>query len=210
MAAPLFIALLWLSVYMPLPCAASPYTEPSNGFGPLKFTPNGTFHIAIFEDLHLVRVRIVTPFPVASDTQVLTHTSAWGPSNTWADTGAANDLLSLTVMNETLAIEQPDFVVLNGDLISGQNALAENATVFINMIVGPLLDRNLTWASTYGNHDSDFNLSRSAILQTEQKWPHCRTTSMVADEKAGVSNYYLAVYASNCSVAALCAPELIL
>ena len=65
--------------------------------------------------------------------------------------------------------------MLNGDLITGENAYLENSTVYIDKIVAPLVDRGLTWASTYGNHDSAFNLSREAIFAREHRWPNART-----------------------------------
>lgn len=124
--------------------------------------------------------------------------------------GQTHDKSSVDVMTGILRNEDPGLVVLNGDLITGENCLKENATFFIDLIVQPLVDHNVSWASTYGNHDSDFNLSRSAILQEEQKWPDCRTTSMVSDDLAGVSNYFLPVYPSDCSDTTQCTPELIL
>jgi hypothetical protein len=99
-------------------------------------------------------------------------------------------------MNEILDAEKQELVVLNGDLITGENAYLENATVKIDQIVGPLVSRGLTWASTYGNHDSQYNLSREAILKREHMWPGARTTQMVYGSNAGVSNYYLPVYPS--------------
>ena len=97
-------------------------------------------------------------------------------------------------MNEILDYESQQLVVLNGDLITGENTFAENSTDYIDMIVGPLINRSLTWASTYGNHDSAYNLSRSDILAREQKYPNARTTSMVHGADAGVSNYWLPVF----------------
>jgi hypothetical protein len=61
-------------------------------------------------------------------------------------------------------------------------------------MVEPLLERNLPWASTYGNHDSAFNLSRKSILAQEQEHPNSLTDRMVQDSNAGVSNYYLLVH----------------
>lgn len=112
-------------------------------------------------------------------------------------------------MNEILDKESPGLVVLNGDLITGENSFKDNSTVVLDKITAPLIARGLTWASTYGNHDSDFNLSRSDILAREQRSPNCRTRSMVKDANAGVSNYYLPVFAPKCSVCG-CAPELLL
>ena len=103
----------------------------------------------------------------------------------------------MTVINRVLDAESPDLVVLNGDLITGENAFLGNSTVYIDEIVGPLVDRGLTWASTYGNHDSSYNLSREAILAREHRWPNSRTKQMVFGREAGVSNYYLPVYGSD-------------
>ncbi|PYI10931.1 Metallo-dependent phosphatase [Aspergillus sclerotiicarbonarius CBS 121057] len=140
----------------------------------LQFTSNGTFHLTVFEDLH---------YGEAEDTD-------WGPEQ---------DVESRAVMNTVLDNENPQLVILNGDLITGEDTFLSNATDYIDEIVAPLVERNLLWASTYGNHDSDYNLSRNAILEREQSYPNSLTTSMVAGKLAGVSNYYLPVYPSDSS-----------
>ena len=117
-------------------------------------------------------------------------------SDAWDSWGPEQDVNSVTVINKIMDTESPDLVVLNGDLITGENAFLENSTVYIDKIVGPLVDRGLTWASTYGNHDSSYNLSRSALLAREKCWPNSRTTQMVSGRDAGVTNYYLPVYGS--------------
>ncbi|KAI2466065.1 Metallo-dependent phosphatase [Annulohypoxylon bovei var. microspora] len=156
----------------------------TNSFGPLTFKSDGTFQIAIFEDLHF-------------------------GENAWDQWGPQQDINSVKVINEILEAESPGLVVLNGDLITGENTFLENSTTYVDQIVGPLVDRGLTWASTYGNHDYDFNISGNAILAREKKWPNSRTKQMVVGENSGVSNYYLPVYDSDCS-AENCAPELLL
>lgn len=109
--------------------------------------------------------------------------------------------------------------MLNGDLITGENTFKENSTTYVDQIVGPLVQRNLTWASTYGNHDNDYNITGEGILERERSWPNSRTRSMVPGPNAGVTNYYLPVYPANCTLPVpgaaaatteLCAPELIL
>lgn len=147
---------------------------PSRIYGanaPLRFTSTGTFQIAIFEDLHF-------------------------GENAWDQWGPQQDINSVKVMNEVLDNESPDFVVLNGDLITGENAYLENATVKVDQIVVPLVERGLTWGSTYGNHDSAYNLSRHGILARERLHPGARTTQMVFGPESGVSNYYLPVYSA--------------
>lgn len=109
-----------------------------------------------------------------------------------------------------------DLVVLNGDLITGDNTFLENSTDYVDQIVRPFAERGLTWASTYGNHDNHFNISAARILERERHWPNSRTTQMVSapDADTGVSNYYLPVYPPDCDPASPspsdCPPKLLL
>lgn len=135
----------------------------------LRFAKDGTFQISIFEDLH------------------------YG-ENAWESWGPQQDISSEVVINEILDVESQQLVVLNGDLVTGENTYLENSTDYLDKIVAPLVQRDLSWASTYGNHDSDFNLSRENILAHERLYHNARTTQMVFGREAGVSNYYLPVY----------------
>ncbi|QMW40335.1 hypothetical protein G4B11_003615 [Aspergillus flavus] len=140
----------------------------------LQFTKNGTFQLSVFEDLHYGEAEATT----------------WGPKQ---------DVETNAVINTVLDNESPQLVILNGDLITGENTFLSNATNYIDEIVAPLVDRKLLWASTYGNHDSGYNLSRSAILEREKTYLNSLTKSMVSGALAGVSNYYLPVYPSDSS-----------
>jgi len=128
------------------------------------------------------------------------------PPDAWDQWGPQQDINSVKVINKVLDAESPDLVVLNGDLITGENTFLENSTHYIDQIVGPLVQRGLTWASTYGNHDSGLNLSRDAMLEREHRWPNSRTANMVRTKDAGVTDYYLPVYGPGSSNT----PELIL
>lgn len=111
--------------------------------------------------------------------------------------GPAQDVYSTKVMNAVLDKESPQLVVLNGDLITGENTYLHNSTHYLDEIVKPLVQRDLAWASTYGNHDSNYNLSRWGIFEREHLYPNSLTNSMVPGEKAGVSNYFLEVFSSD-------------
>ncbi|KAJ5475199.1 hypothetical protein N7539_008265 [Penicillium diatomitis] len=137
----------------------------------LRFSEDGIFHISILEDLHF-------------------------GENAWDSWGPEQDVNTVTVINRVLDKESPNLVVLNGDLITGENAFLENSTVYLDQMAGPLVDRGLAWASTYGNHNSSFNLSRSDLLAREKRFANSRTEAMVSDHQAGVTNYYLPVYGS--------------
>lgn len=158
-----------------LALAASQRVLAAPGYGvdrTLRFTASGTFQLSVFNDLH---------YGEAEDLD-------WGPQQ---------DVNSTRVMDSVLDGESPQLVVINGDLITGENTYKHNSTDYVNEIVQPLLNRSLLWASTYGNHDSDFNLSRHNILKREQTWPNALTRQDVYGPLAGVSNYYLSVYSAN-------------
>lgn len=101
-------------------------------------------------------------------------------------------------MTDVLRVEHPDLVVLNGDLITGENTFRENATRYLNQVLSPLVNTQVPWASTYGNHDRDFNLSTSDLLAAEQRYDLSLTQRMVHGDESvvGVTNYYLPIYAS--------------
>ncbi|KAF5133097.1 putative inactive purple acid phosphatase 16 [Metarhizium anisopliae] len=151
----------------------------------LKFRDDGKFQIAVFSDFHLAE-------------------SAATPR------GPKQDNKTIQVMADVLDKDRPDLVVLNGDLITGEVTLKDNSTDYIDPLVAPLVERNLTWASTYGNHDHTFSLSAENIFNREHEYVGARTQRMVRTAEAGVSNYFLPVYARSCRDTTACDPELLL
>lgn len=91
----------------------------------------------------------------------------------------------------------PHLIHHAGDLITGENTYAHNSSKYVDQIVAPIVNRDLPFASTYGNHDSAFNLSREQILAREHRFPGSLTKQAVFGREAGVSNYYLEVFPYN-------------
>jgi hypothetical protein len=134
---------------------------------PLTLSSSFTFKLAIFSDLHYGE-----------------EEHGWGIDQ---------DRNSTRVMRRILCAEAPDLVVLNGDLITGENTFRENSSDYVHQIVAPMVTRGVPWASTYGNHDSKFNLSRERTFAVEKTYPLSYTQRM--DGKLpGVTNYYLLLY----------------
>lgn len=117
---------IWTATITPAMASA---TATASAWPALQFTQDGTFQIAIFEDLH---------FGEAEGTD-------WGP---------LQDVDTLQVMQTVLDNEAPQLVVLNGDLITGEDTFQENATDYVDEIVAPLVAAGLPWASTYGSTSS--------------------------------------------------------
>ncbi|KAJ2955902.1 hypothetical protein NQ176_g11360 [Zarea fungicola] len=118
--------------------AAAIAAAPASSFKPsLQFTKDGDFHISVFNDLHFGE-------------------NAAGQGSLW-------DLKTSQIMADVLDAEKPQLVVINGDLISGDEYKGKDIIDHIDRIVKPIVERRLPWASTYGNHDSDRNLSRDQM-----------------------------------------------
>ena len=97
-------------------------------------------------------------------------------------------------------------VVLNGDLTSCEFVAPENANSLINQVVSPLVDRNLPFATTFGNHDMTKTCSTRSM--SEHMWDNIKgrngkklsfTTSSVSGthDQVGTSNYYVPIYSSS-------------
>lgn len=98
-------------------------------------------------------------------------------------------------MSTILSKEDIDFVVMNGDLVSGERAEREDSGKHIPNVVSPLVDGGYRWASTYGNHDSAVNFDpKKDMYEAEHNYNNSLTQSLVSGDKAGVTNYYLPVF----------------
>lgn len=134
---------------------------------PLALAQDNTFQIAVFADLH------------------------YGENE--STFGIPADKHSTALIRQILSLENPDFVVLNGDLITGENTFVFNSTHYVDEIVAPLVQGGYRWASTYGNHDSKFNLSREALFAQETAYSNCYTQHGPPGSD-GVTNYVLPVF----------------
>ena len=85
---------------------------------------------------------------------------------------------------------------IDGDLITGENTFLENSTKYVDQIVSPMVSKNYSWASTYGNHDTQYNLSREALFKEETKY-ELSYTRHSPKGVGGVTNYWLPIYASS-------------
>jgi hypothetical protein len=65
------------------------------------------------------------------------------------------DRRTIELMEKVLYTEKPDFVVLNGDNITGGCDTPTEMKQAINNVAQPMEQRGIKWAITYGNHDED-------------------------------------------------------
>ncbi|MEV4774998.1 metallophosphoesterase family protein [Microbacterium sp. LWH12-1.2] len=65
------------------------------------------------------------------------------------------DRRTVELIEKVLDQEKPDFVVINGDVISSGCETRLAVKQAINNVVWPMESRRIPWAVTYGNHDED-------------------------------------------------------
>ncbi|KAF5346666.1 hypothetical protein D9758_013215 [Tetrapyrgos nigripes] len=177
-----FFALLhYLSIYVvsvPTPSNdvdINPYpTKPR-----LTFRQDGTFKITVFSDQH------------------------YG-ENPWDWWGPEQDANSTRLMKRVLPDEKPDYVVLNGDLITGENAFKENATLLVEEVVAPLNELKIPFSTTQGNHDNQVNITHLAEIKREQliaplSYTRIAPPGVGGDPEQGPGNYWVPIYASKAS-----------
>lgn len=79
------------------------------------------------------------------------------------------DRRTVQLMEAVLDKEKPDFVVLNGDNITGGCDTPAEMKQAINNIAQPMEKRGIKWAITFGNHDEDSTptggLDEAAMLE---------------------------------------------
>ncbi|THU96983.1 Metallo-dependent phosphatase [Dendrothele bispora CBS 962.96] len=148
--------------------------DPYPGKPKLTFRPDGTFKITVFSDQHF-------------------------GENPWDSWGPEQDANSTRLMKRVLPDEKPDYVVLNGDLITGENTFKENATSLIDEIVAPLNELKIPFSSTQGNHDNQVNITHLAEILREQavaplSYTRRAPPGVGGDPEQGPGNYWVPVY----------------
>ncbi|KAG1883432.1 Metallo-dependent phosphatase-like protein [Suillus subluteus] len=151
-----------------MPSHLNPYPDKPR----ITFSSSGTFKLTVFSDLH------------------------YG-ENPWDDWGPQQDVNSTRLMRGVLAAEKPDYVVLNGDLITGEDTFRENSTTLIDRIVAPLNEAKIPFSSTYGNHDNEANITHLEEIRREQLdsyLSYTRTAPPGIGGEGGEGNYWVPVY----------------
>ncbi|KIM42442.1 hypothetical protein M413DRAFT_444857 [Hebeloma cylindrosporum] len=149
--------------------------DPYPGKPRLTFKRDGTFKLTVFSDLHF-------------------------GENPWDWWGPEHDASSVALMGTVLADEKSDYVVLNGDLITGENTFRENSTTIIDQIVAPLNKAKVPFSSTHGNHDNQPNITHAEEIKREQKvsrFSYTRSAPKGVGGDFGPGNYWVPIYRNN-------------
>lgn len=93
------------------------------------------------------------PFPSAAPFKIALFADLHFGENAWTDWGPKQDVNSVKVMSTVLDKENPDFVVYLGDVITANNIMVGNASLYWDQAISPTKARGIPWASVFGNHD---------------------------------------------------------
>ena len=77
--------------------------------------------------------------------------------------GDTTDALNQKLISEVLELEDPDFVIISGDVVSGyawDGKTKPWAAVQYDKMVQPIIAKGKFWATTAGNHDVEADLDR--------------------------------------------------
>ncbi|WP_338448119.1 metallophosphoesterase family protein [Niallia oryzisoli] len=115
------------------------------------------------------------------------------------------DRRTIELMDKVLDTEKPDFVVINGDVITGGPDTPTETRQAINNVAQPMEKRGIKWAITYGNHDEDSTpksgLNEEDMLQIYMSYKH--NVNMPSDKGiTGTGNMNLLIQNSKGSDAA--------
>ncbi|KAL4076881.1 Metallo-dependent phosphatase-like protein [Scleroderma yunnanense] len=150
------------------PTTLDPYPDKPR----ITFRQDGTFKLMVFADVHYGE----NPWDI------------WGPQQ---------DTNTTRLMKTMLAIEQPDYVVINGDLITGENTFRQNSTTLIDIIVQSLNDVKVPFSSTHGNHDNQVNITHMEEIVRETSLAPLSYTRRSPPDVGGIGgpgNYWVPVY----------------
>ncbi|KAF8157064.1 Metallo-dependent phosphatase-like protein [Crassisporium funariophilum] len=116
--------------------------DPHPGKPRITFSPEGEFKVTVFSDLHF-------------------------GENPWESWGEEHDAASVNLIRNVVGSEHPNYVVFNGDLVTGENTFKDNATTLVDKIMRPVIEANTPFSSTHGNHDNQPNISHLDEIERE-------------------------------------------
>jgi Calcineurin-like phosphoesterase len=104
--------------------------------------------------------------------------------------GGPADRKTLALLATVLELEQPDLVILTGDIIAGADTPIPDSAKAWRMAVEPIERLGLPWAAVFGNHDDEGDLSRAELMQVQQGFAGCLSQPGPAS-LPGVGNYVI-------------------
>ncbi|KAF8644827.1 hypothetical protein AX16_008245 [Volvariella volvacea WC 439] len=100
-------------------------------------------------------------------------------------------------MRTILANARPDYAVVNGDILTGENTFKSNVTKPIDQVVKPFNEAKVPFSCTHGNHDNQPNITHYEEIIYEQRvapLSYTRVAPSGVGGESGPGNYWVPVY----------------
>ncbi|MDF2959389.1 MAG: metallophosphoesterase [Paenibacillus sp.] len=114
--------------------------------------------------------------------------------------GEEPDLRTERLMQTVLDLEQPDLVFFTGDTIESEHCRDPKQS--FRDAVRVVANSRIPWAAVFGNHDADFNITKSELMQLQREYPACLSEAGPV-ELHGVGNYTISILNSEGKPAAI-------
>ncbi|KAI4300832.1 hypothetical protein L6164_034164 [Bauhinia variegata] len=117
--------------------------------GSLEHHRNGTIRLPVTAERQL-------QMPAGAPLRIALFADLHFGENAWTQWGPLQDVNSIKVMNKVLEDETPDFVIYLGDVITANNIMIQNASLYWDQALSPTRNKGIPWASVFGNHDDAY------------------------------------------------------
>lgn len=101
---------------------------------------------------------------------------------------------TVSAMEAMLDEENPDLVILNGDVSSGFSTKSE-LEEYLKVLCAPMENRRIAWCHIYGEQDGDAGLSAALQNEVYSSFKYC--VSKADFESFGAYSYFLPVFADS-------------
>jgi predicted MPP superfamily phosphohydrolase len=130
----------------------------------LHFNHNGTFKILQVADLHFsVSEGQCRDLDVALLPTELGFDSTKSPCR--------GDVLTQSLIKQTLQAEKPDLVIFTGDQLNGQTTTWDAYSVLVKF-VGQIIAAKIPWTVVFGNHDDESDMNRREQMAMLKSLPY--------------------------------------
>lgn len=106
--------------------------------------------------------------------------------------GSEDDDKTLALMGEVLDAEEPQLVVLTGDVL----ASSEQPEAMMKRCAEPMVERQIPWTVAMGNHDDEGTRDRRGLMDIITSLPYS-VSQQGPKDITGVGNYYLPVLSAD-------------
>jgi len=105
-----------------------------------------------------------------------------------------DDELTITLLEQLVDIEKPDFVMFTGDILIAYEKT--DVTDGLDALLKGVTKHNIPWAYVFGNHDHEKGISKEIFIKTQQSIPNCYTVAG-PNNISGMGNFVLDIKDKN-------------